>query len=461
MPEKFDAVVIGAGFAGPIAGAYLAKGGLKTVVFERTKLIGGPKTGSYTKGGFHSGVCCHVPVWYTGNDGRGWWPAAAAETGADITWECLPNTGIYLGGKIIIMPCCTTGGAFVKFLRGLVPMPIPDATQDALIKCWDAAMAIPEERLWSTEMDTMPCGVWLDKITDDDTAKLLLATVGSLSLVLPVELVFENLSASMFAGTIFCALAGRLWLTATIGDTEDSIPKAFCDVVIRHGGQVLINHRVSQVIIEGGDAKGVVVSVAKGNEETYEAKHVIVGSDYRSLKPLLGEKLPREIEEIIEDFDTWQTTSLDVHFGLKRQVVKPWWSQVVVLTDAGEYRGCILVPSHFEPTHAPHGKQLLQAEAFMPTAKYKERPRKRWVQELTDMVEEVFPGVKAVIEMTHTYSMEAPMHYAYRPIRKVPLQCPDISNLYFIGDYTQAPCTNVERAAASAMIVAKTILGGS
>ena len=54
MTLKFDAIVIGAGVSGSIVGAYLAKGGLKTVVLEGTDRIGGSAIGAYTKGGFRS-----------------------------------------------------------------------------------------------------------------------------------------------------------------------------------------------------------------------------------------------------------------------------------------------------------------------------------------------------------------------------------------------------------------------
>ncbi|MFA4837376.1 MAG: FAD-dependent oxidoreductase [Dehalococcoidia bacterium] len=466
MPKKVDAVVIGAGPAGSIAGAYLAKGGLKTVVFESTGVIGGMKYGSYTKGDFHDDLCSHLPLWAMGsNGGGGWWAKAATETGAALRWQCLPNTGIYNkgnNGKITQIPYCSNGEAYVNFLNDLSPMPLPDSTQKALARVFDEALAIPEEEIWwSEDSVTMPFATWVNKITDDEVAKQLLAVIAGLIMVCPAQFALQRASVQLFVGTYLAHLvAGRSNLVLPIGGTCDSLPKGFCNVTTKHGGQVLTNHKVSRVIVENGKVKGAVVHNADGREETYEAKYVVVASGYPSFKPLLGKNLPGEISEITKSFDTVHNTSLDVHFGLKRQVAPyPWWSQLMVLTEAFDYGCTIVVPSHFDPgTWCPEGKQLIQTCKFVDTAEYKKRPQKEWVQDLTDMTEWVFPGFKDEIEMIHVYEAAPSVTYFYLPVRKVPLECPGISGLYFAGDCTHAPGYTTERAASSAMMVAKTIL---
>ncbi len=459
MSKKVDVAVIGSGPAGSIAGAYLARGGLKTTVFEAANVIGGPRYGSYTETGYHSDICCHIPVWFmTANGGGGWWPQAAVETDATINWQCLPNTAIYLRGEVSIMPYCSNGTAFVGFLRGFSPMPLAESTERELAKIFDQIIAIPEEEIWSAEMDTMPFREWLDSVTDDEVAKQILGVVVGLYLLCPVEKALDVSSMTLIGGCFVGSIAGRSNLTGIVGGASDAIPKAFCDVTAKHGGQALTNHRVTKVIVEGGKARGVVVSNDKGEKATYEAKYVVAASMYPSYPLLLGENLPKAIADIIETFEEVYNISVDVHFGLKRQVVKPFWSQVMVLTDDVQYRGAILVPSHFEPTLAPEGKQLLQAELFVAREEYKKRPKEEWVRQLTDMVEDVFPGVKAEIEMIRSHVVSPSVHYQYGPYPKIPLECPGISNLYFCGDCTQAPGQGTERAASSAMIVAKTIL---
>ena len=44
-----DAIVIGAGHNGLVAAAYLAKGGLKTLVLERRELVAGRRVGGTTR----------------------------------------------------------------------------------------------------------------------------------------------------------------------------------------------------------------------------------------------------------------------------------------------------------------------------------------------------------------------------------------------------------------------------
>jgi phytoene dehydrogenase-like protein len=394
------------------------------------------------------------------NGGGGWWLKAARETGAAIRWECLPNTAVYIGGKIAVIPYCSTGAAFVNFIKDFAPIPIPEASLKELEKVFDEAQAMSEEKLWSVEMDTKPFRAWIDKITGDELARRILALFISAIIVVPPEYCMEFASVTGVMGTALAGLmGGRTNLTCVLGDASDAIPKAFCDVVTKHGGQVLTNHEVTRVIIEGDQVRGVAVRNSKGVEDTYQAELVVMGSGYPAIPSLLGENLPREIGEIIKGFDaTHRDTSIDVHYVLKRKVVNAWWSQLMVSNEKLEYRGMILAPSFFEPKLAPPGKQFIMAEKFMTISDFKAKPKEKWVQELTDIVEEVFPGFKAEIEMTHTHVVSPAVGYFWKPGPKIPLECPGISGLYFTGDCTQAPGIGTEHAASTAMTVAKTIL---
>jgi phytoene dehydrogenase-like protein len=60
MPARYDAVVIGGGHNGLIAGAYLARGGLRTVVLERRHVLGGAAVTEEVVAGFRFSVASYV-----------------------------------------------------------------------------------------------------------------------------------------------------------------------------------------------------------------------------------------------------------------------------------------------------------------------------------------------------------------------------------------------------------------
>ncbi|HKZ91376.1 MAG TPA: NAD(P)/FAD-dependent oxidoreductase, partial [Candidatus Limnocylindrales bacterium] len=60
MPDSFDAVVIGGGHNGLISAAYLAKGGLRTLVLERREMLGGATLTQEVFPGFRFSVVSYV-----------------------------------------------------------------------------------------------------------------------------------------------------------------------------------------------------------------------------------------------------------------------------------------------------------------------------------------------------------------------------------------------------------------
>ena len=60
MPGRYDAVVIGGGHNGLVSAAYLARGGLRTLVLERRELLGGATLTQEVFPGFRFSVVSYV-----------------------------------------------------------------------------------------------------------------------------------------------------------------------------------------------------------------------------------------------------------------------------------------------------------------------------------------------------------------------------------------------------------------
>jgi phytoene dehydrogenase-like protein len=465
MKKKVDAVVIGSGPAGAITGAYLARAGMKTVIFEADSAVGGPRYGGYDLNGHHIDKMCHIPILFTAyNDGLGWWGKAAKETGAAIKFQFMPNTIICMNGHMVTIPYCLNGVTMAEFVAGFSPFPFPDKSYRELVRTFDEILAIPKDVVYSMEMECTPFQTWLDGVTDDEIVKRLLAVLASIIYVASADVILKNTSVTAIVGSVFQGLIGGYAnMTMILGDGCDGLPKGFCKVVTNHGGEVLTNHPVTKVLIENGKATGVVVKNDQGGEDTYEAPYVIMASNFPSI-PLLIEKkhIPQSIHDTIDRFKgLYDSVGIDVDFLMSKEFAVLKGSQIIVMSGEGaqmDYRGAILMPSFFETTLSPPGKQVIKAEKIVEVAIAEKLTDADCIKEATEFVELTYPGFSQYIEATHVGRAYPVLHFSILPGEKLPLQYPGIPGLYMCGDACQSPGIATERAASSGMTVAKSIL---
>ena len=459
---KVDVVVVGAGPAGVIAGAYLAKGGINTVVFEKTGNVGGPKWGMHQiSEGFMSDNFLHLPYWdWHLNNGRGGWVKAAQELGAPIKWQCLPAAAIYPQalGRIINVPYCSCGRAVVDFFSEL--MPLSDESKHEMARIADQALNMPLEDIWSEKAQTTTFGDWLRERTSDDMVKSSFAMIAGIMVAMPTDVALDKCNVSYMVSTVFrFMLGGWSVFNQVVGGVQNAIPAAFGKVITEHDGRILTNHSVQRVIIEDGVAKGVIVKNDKGDEEIYEADYVVLAASYPPIRKFLGKHLPDEIHRTLEVWERDHDYVLDVHFALKRQFINPpgQTPMLIVLDEGGMLRGYISFPSNFEPSYAPPGKQQVYAEKNL-TAEEHKKGKDYWVAEMMNMCEDVFPGFKDEIEAFSVHEINPFGTNYWLPAKKVPLECPGVARLYFAGDYVKGEGNGTELAASTGTIVARRIL---
>nr|WP_092074598.1 FAD-dependent oxidoreductase [Dendrosporobacter quercicolus]NSL47554.1 NAD(P)/FAD-dependent oxidoreductase [Dendrosporobacter quercicolus DSM 1736]SDN04725.1 Phytoene dehydrogenase-related protein [Dendrosporobacter quercicolus] len=456
--DEFDVAVIGAGPGGSIAAAYLAKAGLRTVIFEKGEEGGTRYDVPIVRDGFKLDKHLHVILWCTTlNEGQGNWVQAARETGTNLRWEVLPQNAIY-ADKEVFLPFCSNGEGVIEFLHD-IGMDLPEHSKYEMIKVIDAGLACTLEELWSQEFDEKPALGWLKQITDDPHVEAVLRSFVAANSVLADAVALEQGSINTLVTLLINGnFGGRHAIVKMTGEPAHALPVAFLTTVKKNGGTVLVHHTVKNVIVENGKSKGVTVINPDGAEEIYRTKYVVNTATYPDLRKLLGTNIPKHIDEIVTDLYKSNTVALDVHLALKKKVLHHLSAQLMLLTPDGKYDGVIATFSNLDPSWAPPGKQAINVELFLSPADFQKKTKEEWFAHMAEGVYSRWPEVRENVEWTEEcIVLSAPVHHGCNAVRKLPLES-GIEGLYFAGDCTVGVGYFTERAADSGTKAAKIII---
>ncbi|MDF0544879.1 FAD-dependent oxidoreductase [Sphingobium sp. H39-3-25] len=387
-----------------------------------------------------------------------WWAKAARDTGANLRWEVLPQNAVYAGGREVFLPFCSNGEAALDFLHD-IGLDMPEASKRAFVKVVDAALAVTPEEMWSERFDTTPAIEWLREITDDPNVATVLRHFIAANSVVADAIALEEGSINTLVTLLIAGnFGGRHLIVKMTGEPAHALPKAFLKVVKDQGGEVLTRHRVKELIVEDGAAKGVVVVTPEGAEKSYRTRHVVNTALYTDLRQLLGSNLPTRIDEIVTDLYRSNTIALDVHLGLSKKVLPHLSSQLMLMTDEGNYDGVIATFTNLDPSMAPEGKQAINIELFLSPDDFEAKTREEWFEHMAEGVFRRWPEVRECVEWTETFIVEsAPVHHGIHAVKKLPLES-GINGLFFAGDCTVGEGYFTERAAYSGSKVAELIL---
>jgi hypothetical protein len=453
---QYDAIVIGSGPAGSVASSYLAKGGLKTAIFERGPEIGGTRYGGFTHDGFHLDRHIHVLLWNIClNDGMGNFPKVAREVGAAFQWQVLPPNAIWMNNQEIFFPFCTTGEACADFISKMMGGGmLPEESLKEMVKVVDEAIATPPDVLWSEEYEHTPAIDWLKDITDDAVVEMLLRHFVAMTMVVPDEVALEKGSVQAL---LSCTLAGqfgaRHQLTKVINDTADAIPRAFVKVATDNGGEMFLNQEVDKINIENGRAVGVTMK----DGTVHTADYVVCATNFPQIRPLLGKNIPADIDKLIDGLWETNTIGLDVHLGLDSIVLDHRSAQLMMVTDDLMYDGVIATFSNLDRSYAPAGQQAINSELFLSPDDYKSKSPEDWYAKMEDAVYKRWPQVKDHVMWKETFFEEAPVHHGIYCCRRLP-NFSGVKGLYFAGDCTVGTGYFTERAIISGSNAGKLIL---
>ena len=319
MKSQYDVVIVGAGIAGAICGAYLAKGGLRVAVFEKASGIGGRMRLDETSPGF-TGFEHWVAF------GQGWgggaWYRAARELDADVRFYEVPEPCLYYRGsgmKFQIAPRCASPSALVAYYESLFPAPLPEATRREFIRAFEYAAAIPYAELFREPLASIPFSDFKDKLSRDPQVVAFFASIAANSTMCEADEAMRHLSAGGLLSTFRFWWMSEAHCVAFKPNYVEGLVKPFVDAMGRHGGELFVGTEVSEVLIENGTAVGVSVKTAGGERREIRAGKVVVNADFTSI-PRLFRVVPPEVQRPIDAYTALPFHDFTLYAELDRSI---------------------------------------------------------------------------------------------------------------------------------------------
>ena len=410
--QKYDAIVVGAGFGGSACAGLLAKRGLSVLLVEKNRSAGGKAMTVRKKGFTHTA-----------------WVVISAPVVDTILQKVLDELGMSDKAKLVSFigkQACIYRAPSGKFTP-MPPMP-EDAAMDPNVifdwlgvktedreeslRCMMDITLMPADEI--AKLDNISFAEWLGRYKlPPPVIAFLLGPVADGCFVVP----FDALSASEAVRCLqdIFLRNGGLFCQGGFGKLAD----AYAEAVTANGGKVLMKTRTEKILVEQGKVTGVVTD--KG---TFRAPIVIsnaglqptvlklVGEEHfdksyvnyvRGLMPSLGFMgtryyLSRKVTDapygvIFSDRSSWTLDRWikEAKTGNLPEDITVWFE----------------VPDNYDPGAAPPGKQMLMTGYLCPAdPEMSAREKKAWWAKGEEILFKAFPDMTQCIESREGYSVK-------------------------------------------------------
>ena len=443
---KYDAIVIGAGHNGLTNAAYLAKSGLKVLVVEKNDYIGGASVSRVLHEGWTYSNCSYVCS------------LLRPEIFRDLNLQKYGLQVLPYGGSVNFMQNGDIYGgysdedllrremgrfskrdadAYVRFARDvsrqcrfIKPMLMrtpPDPTSfkpkdlGELIYLFKRLYSLGEQTIYDTiRFYTMSVAEYLEEYFETDIVKATLSGSGIIGTGLgPYSPGTAYVLLHHYMGEVDGSIGSWGFARGGMGSIANALADAFKD----YDGELLTDAEVSQIIVKGGRAKGVVLS----NGDEYYAKNIVSNLDVkRTYQKLfdpkdLSEKILKQVDNFkirgssgklnialdgVPEFPALGKNNplmyADMHFidSLERmeRAYDDWkngrWSRDPY-TD-------VLIPTMTDPTMSPPGKHYMSvfvqyAPAKLATGAWTDKDRDAFGSTVIDQIAAYSPNFKDLI----------------------------------------------------------------
>jgi phytoene dehydrogenase-like protein len=408
--ERYDVIVVGAGFGGAACAGLLAKRGAKVLLLEKNVKAGG-KAMAFSKSGF-----VYTP-----------WVVITAPVQDNAFERVLKE--LEMEDRVELVTPDPTGGAIFKNAQGeyvpMPPMPSDTPADPNVLFDW---LEVPEEQRAAAigamaEITLMPP----EKIDEHDDISFaeflmrydlpkpvygyLIGSIHDACFVCPADVVAAS-EAIRVLQMIFLR-SGGLFAKGGIG----RVAETYAAAVEENGGKYVTKARVQKILVEDGAVTGVAT-----DEGTFHAPIVVsnVGIQPTVLK-LVGEEHfdERYLTYVRALVPSWGLPG--VRYFLDEKVIQQpfgtifsidsyWTVEKFKRAADGEMPETIAVlyevPSNYDENAAPEGKQIVLASVWGPSdGQATEAAMKPWWQKCDEIMFQVFPELPKHIERKEYYSV--------------------------------------------------------
>ncbi len=435
--EELDCIIVGAGIAGLLTGAALARAGLRILMLEKTTNIGGrsiciEKDGFLVDNGLHViRYCKKSPM------------ATIFKSFLKEKIELI-KTGdakLFVDGKFYDYPLSAAAIQTTTFFNDVEKQQFLKILSEEIVKGQVESLLDRSIQDWLADLEKKynvkagPARIFLETL-----GKMMLVSYGNLDKLSVGELV-AGIKLGLKAEKGTCYPAGG-WKPLINKLTE----------IVKENGEIRTKTKVDTVIIENRKAIGVKVE-----GKVINSKVVIVNIPAQEIFSILDEKLfSRAFVEKCQKLIP--TSGISIDYGLKKKV-----SDLDGNIFSSDPFTMSIFTSNLEHTLAPEGKQLFTIFQPTPVEVVKdEKKAKEVVQKLEKLVEQMFPGFTANVlwKRVLKYQMvdgALPLVTQHRG-KRPNVKSDEIEGLYFTGDTYNGPGTGGEIAHASAELCIKTIM---
>jgi len=404
---SYDVIVVGAGFGGSACAGLLARRGLRVLLVEKNARAGG-KAMSISKNGFTYTAWVVIGAPLIGN----LYQTVAKELGVEDRFQLIApsNSGSFYrtaAGKYTKIPSMEPGQMDPTAVFDWLEVKPED--RDAALNFFMQLTMLPAEEIDKLHRVSFEEWIRAYKIPPSLYAFLVSSCCDGMFMV-PVDLL-EAAEAIKSLQDMFLRHGG-VFCHGGYGQ----VAEAYCEAVRRQGGTVLMKTKTERILVEDGKVTGVVTS-----QGTFRAPIVISNAGLQpTVLKLVGE------QHFSADYVKYTKTLvpswallgsryflrhpvIDTAYGAVFSDTSPWTLDRLNKAHAGQAsREGVLyyeVPSNYDPTAAPPGKQIVLTGSFCPPSpQMTSEEIAAWARAGEEILFNAFPGMDEAIEDKELYT---------------------------------------------------------